>query len=94
MAPHAGIVGAGVAGLRCATVLLDHGYDVTIMEARNRVGGRVRQSRSTSDCVSIDPLADCPKRSDGAVGGRHVSERPTTTFSLLKVITQWSKLGT
>ncbi|KAK8214831.1 hypothetical protein M8818_002414 [Zalaria obscura] len=36
-----GIVGAGFAGLRCADVLLAHGYKVTIFEARNRVGGRV-----------------------------------------------------
>lgn len=41
MAPHVCVVGAGVSGLRCATVLLEHSYDVTIMEARNRIGGRV-----------------------------------------------------
>jgi phytoene dehydrogenase-like protein len=34
-------VGAGVAGLRCADVLLQHGAKVTIMEGRDRVGGRV-----------------------------------------------------
>lgn len=39
--PHVGIVGAGVAGLRCADVLLKHGVKVTILEGRNRVGGRV-----------------------------------------------------
>jgi NADPH-dependent 2,4-dienoyl-CoA reductase/sulfur reductase-like enzyme len=39
--PHVGIVGAGVAGLRCADVLLQHGVKVTILEGRNRVGGRV-----------------------------------------------------
>jgi NADPH-dependent glutamate synthase beta subunit-like oxidoreductase len=39
--PHVGIVGAGVAGLRCADILLQHGVKVTILEARNRVGGRV-----------------------------------------------------
>jgi alanine dehydrogenase len=38
---HVGVVGAGVAGLRCADVLLQHGVKVTILEARNRVGGRV-----------------------------------------------------
>jgi phytoene dehydrogenase-like protein len=36
-----GIVGAGVSGLRCATVLLENGFDVTIIEARDRLGGRV-----------------------------------------------------
>jgi NADPH-dependent 2,4-dienoyl-CoA reductase/sulfur reductase-like enzyme len=39
-----GIVGAGFAGLRCADVLLQHGFKVTILEARNRLGGRVGQS--------------------------------------------------
>lgn len=42
MVPKVCIVGAGVSGLRCATVLLGHSYDVTIIEARNRIGGRVR----------------------------------------------------
>lgn len=39
--PHVCIVGAGVAGLRCADVLLKHGVKVTILEGRDRVGGRV-----------------------------------------------------
>ena len=42
MAPHICIIGAGVSGLRCATVLLANSFDVTIIEARNRIGGRVR----------------------------------------------------
>lgn len=42
MAPKVCIVGAGVSGLRCATVLLENSYDVTIIEARDRIGGRVR----------------------------------------------------
>lgn len=39
--PHVCVVGAGVAGLRCADVLLQNGAKVTIVEGRNRVGGRV-----------------------------------------------------
>lgn len=42
--PHVGIIGAGVAGLRCADVLLRHGVKVTILEGRDRVGGRVRRT--------------------------------------------------
>ena len=39
--PHVCVIGAGVAGLRCADVLLKQGVKVTILEGRNRVGGRV-----------------------------------------------------
>jgi alanine dehydrogenase len=41
--PHVCIVGAGFAGLRCADVLLQQGMSVTIFEARDRLGGRVRE---------------------------------------------------
>ncbi|KAI1270623.1 FAD/NAD(P)-binding domain-containing protein [Xylariaceae sp. FL1019] len=41
--PHVGIVGAGLAGLRCADVLLDHGFKITLLEGRGRLGGRVHQ---------------------------------------------------
>ena len=35
------IVGAGISGLRCAEVLTQQGLKVTILEGRNRIGGRV-----------------------------------------------------
>jgi hypothetical protein len=38
---HVGVIGAGFAGLRCAEILIDHGVQVTVLEARNRLGGRV-----------------------------------------------------
>ena len=40
-APHVCIVGAGVSGLRCASVLSGRGVRVTILEGRHRIGGRV-----------------------------------------------------
>lgn len=40
--PRVCIVGAGISGLRCATILARKGLRVTILEARDRVGGRVR----------------------------------------------------
>ena len=36
------VVGAGVAGLRCATRLLELGHDVVVLEREDTVGGRVR----------------------------------------------------
>jgi NADPH-dependent 2,4-dienoyl-CoA reductase/sulfur reductase-like enzyme len=39
--PKVCVVGAGVAGLRCADYLLEKGFNVTLLEARDRVGGRV-----------------------------------------------------
>lgn len=35
------IIGAGVSGLYAASLLIEKGYDVTVFEARNRIGGRV-----------------------------------------------------
>jgi monoamine oxidase len=41
--PKIGVVGAGIAGLRCADVLVQHGFEVVILEARDRLGGRTCQ---------------------------------------------------
>lgn len=44
--PHVCVVGAGVAGLRCADVLSKSNIKVTLLEARNRIGGRVGASEA------------------------------------------------
>src|SRR5690606_11195940 len=35
------VIGAGFSGLACAHELVAAGYDVTVLEARSRIGGRV-----------------------------------------------------
>ena len=43
------VVGAGLAGLRCAEVLAEEGVNVAVFEARDRIGGRVRLFASHSE---------------------------------------------
>ena len=38
------VVGAGISGLAAAKNLNDSGYDVTILEAKDRIGGTVSSS--------------------------------------------------
>jgi monoamine oxidase len=53
--PHICIIGAGVSGLRCASELLAHGIQVTIIEARDRIGGRICQSDELGYTVDVGP---------------------------------------
>ncbi|MCB0955265.1 MAG: FAD-dependent oxidoreductase [Ilumatobacter sp.] len=46
------VIGAGLAGLRCATDLAAAGADVVVLEARDRVGGRVWSHAFTNGQVA------------------------------------------
>ena len=45
------VVGAGFAGLSAATELHDLGFDVRVLEARERVGGRVWSTTLTNGAI-------------------------------------------
>lgn len=47
------VVGAGIAGLRAAAVLHRHGLEVVVLEARNRIGGRILTSRTGNNVRDI-----------------------------------------
>lgn len=55
--PDVTIVGGGLAGIAAAVGLLGKGYDVTIVESNDRLGGRARSWRDekTGDPVHIGP---------------------------------------
>ena len=46
---HIIVVGAGMAGLTAAKKLHDAGFNVTVLEARDRVGGRMWTSHKWED---------------------------------------------
>jgi monoamine oxidase len=67
------IIGAGMAGLAAARELIQHHFDVTILEARDRIGGRVWTDRSWPDAaldlgaswihgIARNPIADLARQ--------------------------------
>ncbi|KAI5793177.1 hypothetical protein EDC01DRAFT_88262 [Geopyxis carbonaria] len=54
-APVVAVIGAGVAGLRASEVLLEKGYNVVLLEARDRIGGRVFTSDHLGKPVDLGP---------------------------------------
>ena len=53
------IVGAGSAGLYAARTLQNHGYEVLIIEATDRIGGRVKTETLGDIRVEIPLLLPC-----------------------------------
>jgi monoamine oxidase len=53
-APRVVVVGAGFAGLACAHELRQRGADVVVLEARERVGGRVHSLSGVIDAAAVE----------------------------------------
>lgn len=55
------VVGAGISGLRAASLLYQNGVDVVILEARDRIGGRIFTSRKDGYAKDIgtSPKTNC-----------------------------------
>ncbi|KAM0215968.1 hypothetical protein ACHAPA_008574 [Fusarium lateritium] len=77
--PHIAVIGAGLAGLRCADVLIQNGFKVTIIEARNRIGGRLHQEVLPNGYLADvgpnwihgtddNPMLDLAKQTNTAIG--------------------------
>ncbi|MET0590594.1 MAG: FAD-dependent oxidoreductase [Naasia sp.] len=48
------VIGAGVAGAAAASRLVDYGFDVTVVEARDRVGGRIHTRTADTWPVPVE----------------------------------------
>ena len=64
------IIGAGAAGLAAASALARRGYRIALVEARNRLGGRVATMRPSGATLPIE------------LGADFVHGRPDETFAL------------
>jgi monoamine oxidase len=71
------VVGAGLAGLTAALRLRDAGWDVVVLEARPRVGGRVHTLHGGVDGVALD------RGLRAEVGGESIDDTHTSLRSML-----------
>ncbi len=71
MSPSVVVVGAGVAGLAAARQLVAAGVDTTVLEARDRVGGRT-EGTTTADGFPID------------LGGQWIGPTQTRVWALVR----------
>lgn len=70
--PRVAVIGAGFAGLAAADQLVQAGCDVVVLEARNRVGGRVRSLDSVRPGTNVE------------AGGEFIGENHPTWLALAK----------
>ena len=65
------VIGAGAAGLSAARELSQHGFRATILEARDRLGGRILTARDSPFGVPVE------------LGAEFVHGEPAETFEIV-----------
>ena len=73
------VIGAGVAGLSAARLLATHGRNVVVLEARDRIGGRVHTDRTDGHVTDlgaswIHGITDSPVAAAAATFGMRTVE--------------------
>ena len=72
------VIGAGFAGLACADHLVSLGHDVTVLEARDRVGGRVW----SQELIAGHPDTVVERGAEFVLSGYDVMKRMAHRFNL------------
>lgn len=47
------VIGAGISGLQAASKLIQEGLDVVVLEARERIGGRILTNHEDADNIDM-----------------------------------------
>ncbi len=66
------VLGAGAAGLAAARALSERGFSIAVLEARNRIGGRIYTSRHAGGGLPVE------------LGAEFVHGRPPETFAIAR----------
>lgn len=90
------IIGAGIAGLAAARRLADEGYSVIVLEARNRIGGRVWTNNDLG--IPLDMGASWIEGIDGnplmeIANANNIETQPTDEDSVIVYDTDGSELS-
>lgn len=96
------IIGAGISGVAAGKTLQESGYEVVILEARNRVGGRIWTDRSTGKALdlgaswihAITGLVDYNDTSTFDADGKEDPLTPAQEKNFDDVLAQFSKIVT